>query len=341
MARREKAVHSAEYWEKRARRKKLARQKQLRRRMLIAAAVCLVLAVVIGVLVRIGGAHEEPAVSTTREPLVVTPAETGSAAAGTDAAASENAAGSESVPEAQPKEPAPEAIDTSADPRVSFAVDPSFTDWNYSGDGTKTIYLTFDDGPSPITPEVLNILDTYGVKATFFVTAQLPQYVSYIREAYLRGHTIGLHSYTHDYSIYRSEEAYMEDLVKIGDVVKTQIGYVPCFIRFPGGASNETSKEYSEGIMTALTAKVQELGYQYYDWNVAVGDGAEAVTADQEVEHALATEADTVILLAHDGESKSVTVEALPKIIEGYLERGYTFKAIDRSSTVIHHPVLN
>ena len=73
MARREKAVHSAEYWEKRARRKKLARQKQLRRRMLIAAAVCLVLAVVIGVLVRIGSAHEEPAVSTTREPVVVTP----------------------------------------------------------------------------------------------------------------------------------------------------------------------------------------------------------------------------------------------------------------------------
>ncbi len=324
MARREKRVHSAEYWEKRRERRKELRIRQLRRRMLAAAVVFILLAAVIGVIFRLGKKSGSEPADPPREPVVVSGAERAA-----------------SVPENTDPEPTPEPIDISNDPRASFAVDPSFTAWNYEGDGTKTVYLTFDDGPSPVTPEILAILDQYGIKATFFVTSQLPQYASYIREAYLRGHTIGLHSYTHDYSIYSSEEAYLEDLRKIGEVVKSQIGYVPCFIRFPGGASNQTSAEYCEGIMTALTAKVRELGYQYYDWNAATGDGAEGLTADAAVENALNTDATTVILLAHDGEKKQETVDALPRIIEGYLERGYTFRAIDRTSTVIQHPVYN
>lgn len=365
MARRERQVHSVEYWQKRSMRKKLARQRQLRRRLLIAAVAFIVLAVVISLLVRGSSKPVEAEPSyTVREPVVVTP-EVTKGASGSDASGAEMTAGEETAAdpvlgaaageaagteaeaaaevEAAPAEPTPtpEPIDISDDPRASFAVDPAFTDWNYDGDGTKTVYLTFDDGPSVNTPEILNILDAYGIKATFFVTAQLPQYASYIRETYLRGHTIGLHSYTHDYSIYASEESYMNDLASIGDVVRTQIGYVPCFIRFPGGSSNEMSKEYSEGIMTLLTARVQELGYQYYDWNVAVGDGAETVTVEEELARAMDTDADTVILLAHDGESKNVTVEALPQIIQAYMDRGYTFRAIDRSSKVIHHPVSN
>ena len=369
MARQEKAVHSAEYWEKRARRKKLARQRQLRRRIAAAAVVFVVLAVIIGVAVRMRKPAEAPPAEPVREPVVITPEATGStvsvaesdaaaeAAAAAAAAVEKNntenempAEAAEAAEAAEPAEaepapaeptPEPEPIDISNDARASFAVDPSFTDWNYDGDGTKTVYLTFDDGPSPNTPEVLNILDNYGIKATFFVTAQLPQYASYIREAYLRGHTIGLHSFSHDYSVYASEEVFLTDLAQIGDVVKTQIGYVPCFIRFPGGSSNETSKEYSEGIMSILTARVQELGYQYYDWNVAVGDGAETVTVEEELARAMDTDADTVLLLAHDGESKHVTVEALPQIIEGYIARGYSFRALDRTSKVIHHPVMN
>ena len=75
-------------------------------------------------------------------------------------------------------------------------------------DEVKEVYLTFDDGPSHNTPQVLDILDKYNVKATFFVTGENARYQSYIRTAYLKGHAIGAHSYTHKYSIYQSEETY-------------------------------------------------------------------------------------------------------------------------------------
>ena len=84
---------------------------------------------------------------------------------------------------------------------------------------------------------MLDILDKYQVKATFFVTNGMPEYSYMIKEAYDRGHTIGLHTYSHDYAVvYASQDAYFKDLEAIGEVVKGQIGYVPCFIRFPGGS---------------------------------------------------------------------------------------------------------
>ena len=228
--------------------------------------------------------------------------------------------------------------------RSTFAVDPSNTDWNYGPMGEKTIYLTFDDGPSYLTPQVLDILDQYGVKATFFVTAQNPEYFDYIADAYNRGHTIGLHSACHDYEqIYTSVDAYLADLAEIGQVVEDQIGYVPCFIRFPGGSSNTVSANYCEGIMTELTARVQEMGYQYWDWNTGTGDGEE-VTAEQELEEVQVVETEdktAVVLLAHDGELKESTVEALPGIIEYYQALGYVFRPLDRNAKVIHHTVFN
>ena len=131
----------------------------------------------------------------------------------------------------------------------------------------KIVYLTFDDGPSENTQKVLDILDQYDAKATFFITGQKPEYRPMIKKAYDAGHTIGLHSFCHDYEIvYSSEEAYLKDLEEVGEIAKEQIGFVPCFIRFPGGSSNTVSRNYMEGIMSVLVPKVLELGYQYYDW---------------------------------------------------------------------------
>src|SRR5699024_3282268 len=142
-------------------------------------------------------------------------------------------------------------------------------------DDEKVVYLTFDDGPSENTQSILDILDQYGAKATFFITGGHEDCRPLIKKAYEAGHTIGLHTYSHDYKqVYSSVDAYFEDLEKVGEVAKEQIGYVPCFIRFPGGASNTVSAEYTPGIMTELTRKVQEKGYQYYDWNVSSGDGS-------------------------------------------------------------------
>ena len=205
----------------------------------------------------------------------------------------------------------------------------------------KTVYLTFDDGPSDNTQKVLDILDQYDAKATFFITGQKPEYRPMIKKAYDAGHTIGLHSFCHDYEIvYSSEEAYLKDLEEVGEIAKEQIGFVPCFIRFPGGSSNTVSKKYTAGIMSTLVQEVQNRGYQYYDWNGSSGDGS-VRTTEELVAQATSFDSNNIILLCHDSHGKQTTVEALPQIIEHYQSLGYTFKALDRDSFVAHHGVNN
>ena len=222
-----------------------------------------------------------------------------------------------------------------------FAVDPSRRDWNYDKmNGHKTIYLTFDDGPSANTEKALDILDQYGCKATFFVTGQNPEYFPWIKEAYKRGHTIGLHSMSHDYeTVYKSPEDFWAEFDAIGQVVKEQIGYVPCFIRFPGGSSNTISNDYSEGIMSYLVNDVQERGYQFYDWTLSCGDGAVLTTEETIMYGCEETDEVNPTYLLHDGAAKETTIEALPSIIEYYQARGYTFEALDRNSLVSHHTI--
>ncbi|RGS50778.1 polysaccharide deacetylase [Olsenella sp. AM30-3LB] len=231
-----------------------------------------------------------------------------------------------------------------SDPRAAeLALDPNAqTDWSFKNNGEKIVYLTFDDGPSKNTQRVLDILDQYGAKATFFVVGHDPDYYDMIKKAYDDGNTIGLHSYTHDYAkVYASEDAYFDDLDQIAQVVQDQIGYVPYLVRFPGGSSNTISEKYCSGIMDALVNDVQARGYQYYDWNASSGDGA-VCTTEQIVENSCAyDDYPNIILLCHDAATKDTTVEALPKIIEHYQALGYQFKAIDRSTMVPHHKVAN
>lgn len=231
------------------------------------------------------------------------------------------------------------------DRAASLACDPNAqTEWLDHSNGEKTLYLTFDDGPSVNTEKVLDILDQYNAKATFFVTGMNPDYYDMIGEAYRRGHTIGLHTYTHDYSVvYASEESYFNDLDQIGQIVKEQIGYVPYLIRFPGGASNSVSASYCTGIMSALSKDVITRGYQYYDWNVSSGDAAGNTVATADIVEASCNYGNftNVILLCHDATSKSTTVEALPQIIEYYQSQGFVCKALDRSCVVVHHGINN
>lgn len=225
--------------------------------------------------------------------------------------------------------------------RSDFAVQPGNVPDNQEQTQEKVVYLTLDDGPSPNTQPVLDILDRYHVKATFFVTNGMPQYSYMIKEAYDRGHTIGLHTYSHDYAaVYASQDAYFKDLEAIGEVVKEQIGYVPCFIRFPGGSSNTVSKKYTPGIMTALAQEVHNRGYQYYDWNASSGDGG-VLTTEELVNNAISFKENNIILLSHDSAAKQTTVEALPRIIEHFQSLGYEFRALDRNTYVPHHGINN
>ncbi len=204
----------------------------------------------------------------------------------------------------------------------------------------KTVYLTFDDGPSQYTTEVLDILDKYGVKATFFVVNG--KYNHIMKDIVDRGHQIGLHCYKHVYSeIYKSDEAYFEDLNKISDVVKKQTGVESKIIRFPGGGSNTISKKYSPGIMTRLSQSVVKKGYSYFDWNCTNGDADGANTVVKQVINCsqFPQSEKNIVVLMHD--NKKITMESLPKIIEYYKACGMEFGVLTPSMEFKNHRVLN
>lgn len=208
--------------------------------------------------------------------------------------------------------------------------------------GNKVVYLTFDDGPCAYTSQLLDILDKFGVKVTFFVTNQRPDYVNLIGEAYRRGHTIALHTYSHSYEdIYRSEEAYYADLQKIHDLVVAQTGVEPKIVRFPGGTSNAISKKYCVGIMTKLSQGLAYRGYLYCDWNVSSGDAGGATTASQVATNVIngIKNCNVSVVLQHD--IKKFSVEAVEQIVAWGLANGYTFLPMTENTPMVHHGVNN
>ena len=207
---------------------------------------------------------------------------------------------------------------------------------------SKTVYFTFDDGPSPRTEEILNILDKYHVKATFFITNQSDQYNYLIKRMYDEGHTIGLHTYSHNYKeIYASEDAYFNDLKAIQDKVYNITGMRPVLIRFPGGSSNTVSR-FNPGIMSRLTKLVEERGFYYYDWNVDSGDAAGYnEEAQMNMIYTYSPKHDVINLLMHDSTYKYATVNSLESKIKYYLDNGYTIAPLDSSSPGMHHMVNN
>lgn len=209
------------------------------------------------------------------------------------------------------------------------------------GDNQKVMYLTFDDGPSAYTKRLLDVLDQYNVKATFFVTGQNLDYVDMIGEAYRRGHTIALHTYSHDYSIYSSAEDYYADLQKIQDIVVEQTGEEAKIVRFPGGTSNTTSGKYCEGIMSFLAKDLEEKGYEYCDWNVSSGDGGGAhdeATVLQNVMN-FSSGIRKAIVLQHD--TQGFSVDAVDDIILYARSQGYLLLPLTESSPMVHQGTNN
>ncbi len=203
----------------------------------------------------------------------------------------------------------------------------------------KIVYLTFDDGPSKNTKEVLKVLDQYDVKATFFVTGNhAEEDYKYMMEAYKAGHTIGLHSDTHDYSIYTSEETYFKDLHDIDKKVKNYTGEHSRVIRFPGGSSNTVSENYSYGLMDDLCDEVHKEGYEYFDWNVDSRDASGTdVPVNVLIKNSTGSDLPYINILFHDSDTKSTTAKALPKIIKHYKKKGYVFLPLTPGSYPVHH----
>jgi len=208
----------------------------------------------------------------------------------------------------------------------------------------KKIFLTFDDGPSAtITPSVLQILREEGVKATFFVINKSDSLNYLIKQAHDEGHTIALHSNTHNYAyIYSSVDNYFADLNAISAKVESITGVKSKIIRFPGGGSNTVSRNYQVGIMTTLTNMVVAQGYNYFDWNVASGDAGGARTQYDVYNNVVNNlKYQNNIVLLHDFENNYKTLNALRDIIRYGKSHGYTFEAITYNTPASRHRVNN
>lgn len=208
----------------------------------------------------------------------------------------------------------------------------------------NTIYLTFDDGPSHLTPQILDILKQEQVAATFFVIGpSLDAYQDIVKRAHDEGHTIALHSNTHKYSyIYSSDENYFNDLNTIKSRVYNIIGVNSRIIRLPGGSSNTVSRKYNKNIITRITNKLNDNEYYYFDWNVDSGDASGKLPANQIYQNTTSgLHHGTNIVLMHDAASKKSTVEALSSIIKYGKDNGYTFAKISKNTRTTHHHINN
>ena len=178
------------------------------------------------------------------------------------------------------------------------------------------MYLTFDDGPSTYTDEILDILEQYDVKATFFVCGKPnAKYTDLYKRIVNDGHTLGMHSYSHKYSeLYASLESFKEDTDNLRIFLYETTGVWAKFYRFPGGSSNTVSKVD----MHELTGYLEDSDVTFFDWNVSAGDdraGANKDTIYANIVNNVPKFKHCVVLM-HDAADKKSTVDALPEIIE-------------------------
>ena len=209
--------------------------------------------------------------------------------------------------------------------------------------GPKVCYLTFDDGPSENTKPILDVLEKKGVKATFFVKHNgNPELLKTIADA---GHTVAIHTYSHDYGkIYKSTDAFFEDLYKIQNEIEQYTGVKTKICRFPGGSSNTISRSYCKGVVTSIAARMKQEGFIYFDWNVdstdASGNNIPADKLLKSIKNNIGSQK-CINVLMHDTGAKDTTVEALPDIIDYIRSKGYSFEAITEKSYAHHHGINN
>ena len=191
----------------------------------------------------------------------------------------------------------------------------------------KVAYLTFDDGPSARTADVLDVLDEYDIKATFFVITNKLD-VDMLKRVAEKGHTIGIHTHTHQYKeIYESIEAYLDDFNTAFQTIYEATSVKPEIFRFPGGSINA----YNRGFYQELNSEMLRRGFVYYDWNASAGDSAPDTGSDRVYQNIVqkAGGQEKLIILMHDSQQKYASVRALPRVIEYLQSQGYSFAPLD------------
>lgn len=212
------------------------------------------------------------------------------------------------------------------------------TEENFAQEGdTHYVYLTFNSVPGDNTGAILDVLAQYQVKATFFVVGSEDEADNAIYQRIVNeGHTIGMHSFSNQYSsIYSSTEAFKEDYLKISDYLYTLTGIRSAYYRFPGGSGNQIS----DVNMAAFAHILNQEQITYFDWNVSAGDTASNYTKEDVLNNVLdgVSRYKTSVVLLHDGENKSTTVEALGPLIEALTGQGAVIQPIDENTNVIQY----
>ena len=188
----------------------------------------------------------------------------------------------------------------------------------------KAVYLTFDDGPSSNTEEILDALAEHDQKATFFVVGKnIEGREETLQRIVDEGHTLGIHGYSHDYDeIYSSVDAFLEDFHEAYQVVYDACGVYPTVFRFPGGSINA----YNRDVYQPIIAEMIRRGFVYYDWDVSGGDATgDDLSAEEICENVVqgVSETEHPVVLLHDAADKDATAEAVSEIVEQLLDIGY------------------
>lgn len=216
--------------------------------------------------------------------------------------------------------------------------------------GEKIAYLTFDDGPTEYTPQLLNILNQNGVKATFFIAfmgEDTQAKRSWLKQEVDDGMTIGVHSWTHNYQyIYSSEQNFETDFTTMRGIIQSVTGTAPDICRFPGGVGNTISLKYhgNTPIMPTLVDYVEQQGVKPFDWT-AGGEDADVprpATGQQFVSEIMRDigSSEHPIILMHD--RYAVTLSAVPILIQQLKAKGYAFSTLSLNmKSVTQSPVLS
>lgn len=205
----------------------------------------------------------------------------------------------------------------------------------------KRVYLTFDDGPSIYTGQILDVLAANDVKATFFVIGRTEEYYDYYKRIVDEGHTLGMHSYSHVYQeLYESEESFADEIERLNELLYDVTGTRSCIFRFPGGSSNNVSQL---PIQTYI-AYLNENNINYYDWNALNGDAVTTgLSPEQLVENIMndvECNQDSIVLM-HDLQTTHTTVESLQLLIDTLKSQGYEILPIDEDTPLIQHVSCN
>ena len=203
----------------------------------------------------------------------------------------------------------------------------------------KVAYLTFDDGPSEVTKEVLKVLEEKKVNATFFLIGNqiTDETIPLLKQSIADGNCIGIHTYCHECKvIYCNADAYLKDFDEAYKTIKEKLGVETKIFRFPWGSANKFLGGFENEVITELEAK----GFTYFDWNVSAEDSVGTPTSYSIISNIRKDykKYNQPVILMHDSSINSLSAQMLPQVIDELKAAGYTFDTLDHMETPYQYP---